>query len=281
MIEIGNMNNLIVHEKFGGGYLLRADDLDIDIILPHKEITTELTIGEKIKAFVYVDKDEKPMATLSRPSALVGEFAVMKIKEAHQFGAFADWGITKDLLIPDTEQKDRVGVGQFYIVRVCLDERTNKVYGTTKVGKYIQGTKFDIKENDKVKVIPVKNEDLGYRCLINDKFIGMIYYNEVYDKIKFGDEIEGFVKKLRSDGLVDVSLQSLGIRNVVSSQDKILAYLERVGGKSHLHDKSSPEEIRSILKMSKKTFKSSIGMLYKQRKIIIHKDGIELAGPNI
>lgn len=276
MIKIGKINTLVVHQKFGGGYKLRSPNFNVDVILSHKEFSGELNTGDSVEVFVFIDKDDIPQATITKPNAIVDEFAVMRIKETHQFGAFADWGIQKDLLIPDTEQKDRVGEGQYYIVRVCLDERTNKVYGTTKIGKYIQVTKFDIKSNDKVKIIPVIKEELGYRCLINKKYIGMIYYNEIYDQIIIGKELDGVVKKIRADGLVDASLQVLGIRNVVNSQTKILCHLKEVGGKSHLHDKSSPEEIRTTLNMSKKTFKSSIGMLYRQRKILILKDGIEL-----
>ena len=169
-----------------------------------------------------------------------------------------------------------MGQDQYYIVRVCLDERTNKIYGTTKIGKYIAASEFDIEEKDRVRVIPARKEELGYRCLINEKFIGMIYYNEIFQDIEIGCELPGFVKKIREDGLVDISLQQIGFERLDSTQETILNYLRKNGGKSSLHDKSSPDEIKATLNMSKKSFKSSIGMLYKQKKILIHKDGIEL-----
>lgn len=276
MIEIGKMNKLTVHEKTSDGFNLRAADLDIDILLSTREATKDLKTGDEVTAFVYVENDGKTVASLKKPNALLDEFCVTRVLETHQFGAFVDWGITKDLLIPDTEQKDKVGENQFYIVRVCIDEHTNKLYGTTKVGKYIQESKFDIAAQDKVSIVPARKEELGYRCLINKKFIGMIYYNEIFQKIAIGEELTGVVKKIRPDGLVDAALQVQGFQNILDSKEKVLAYLQEVGGKSHLYDKSSPDEIKSILNMSKKTFKSTIGMLYKERKIIITKDGIEL-----
>ena len=276
MIDIGQINRLEVYKKFKSNYVLRAPDFDVDVTLPAEEVENELEQGDKVEAFVYVDNKDEPVASLKKPLALVDQYFVAKVVETHQFGAFVDWGITKDLLVPDTEQKERMGLEKFYIVRVCLDERTNKIYGTTKIGKYIQDSKFDIKVKDRVRVIPAKKEELGYRCLINGKFIGMIYYNEIYQPIEMGVELKGVVKKLRADGLVDVSLQKLGIGNLESAQDVIINYLSKNGGKSKLHDKSSPDEIRRELNMSKKSFKSAIGMLYKQKKILIHKHGIEL-----
>lgn len=276
LIDIGQINHLEVHRKFKSNYLLRAPDFDVDVTLPAEEVENELEVGDKVKAFVYVDNKDEPVASMKLPFAMVDQYFVAKVVETHQFGAFVNWGITKDLLVPDTEQKERMGQDRYYIVRVCLDERTNKIYGTTKIGKYIQDSKFDIKVKDKVKVIPAKKEELGYRCLINGKFIGMIYYNEIFQNIEMGTELKGIVKKLRPDGLVDVSLQKLGIGNLENAQDVIINYLSKNGGKSKLHDKSSPDEIAQALNMSKKSFKSAIGMLYKQKRILIHKDGIEL-----
>tara|TARA_Y100000768_G_C23991333_1_gene693658 strand:- start:2787 stop:3641 length:855 start_codon:yes stop_codon:yes gene_type:complete len=277
VIDIGQMNELIVHEESDKYFILRAPDFDVDVYLAKAETSEHFERGHKLEVFVYVDNQDRPQASLSRPEAVVGEYAVMQARETHQFGAFMNWGISKDLLVPDTEQKDPVGEGKFYIVRVCLDERTNKVYGTTKVGRYIKDQKLDIKEGDQVSIIPAAPEELGYRSLINRKFIGIIYHNEIFQKIKLGEELSGVVKKLRPDGLVDAALQVQGIKNVVNSQDQILDYLSKRGGKSKLNDKSDPMEIRRELNMSKKTFKSALGMLYKKRSILIHKDGIELA----
>ncbi|MAZ47490.1 MAG: GntR family transcriptional regulator [Halobacteriovoraceae bacterium] len=276
MIDIGQMNELEVHRKLKSCYLLRATDFDIDVTLPIEEVEGDLEIGDRVEVFVYVGSKDEPVTSLKKPKAMVGDYFVASVVENHQFGSFVDWGISKDLLIPDTEQKERMGVDRFYIIKVCLDERTNKVYGTTKIGKYLEDTTFDIKVKDRVKVIPAKKEELGFRSLVNGKYIGMIYYNEVFQYIELGKELDGIVKKIRPDNLVDISLQKLGIGNLEDSQSVIINYLSLKGGKSPLNDKSSPEDIRRELKMSKKTFKSAIGMLYKKKQILIHSDGIEL-----
>lgn len=276
MLEIGKMNRLYVYNENKKNYILRAPNYDVDVELPKSEATELVNQGDILEVFVYVDNNDKEVASLTRPVALLDEFAVVKVVESHQFGAFVDWGLSKDLLVPDTEQKERMGNNRFYIVRVCLDERTNKLYGTTKIGKYIPESQFDIGEGDKIEIIPASYEELGYRSLINRKFIGMIYHNEIFQKIEIGTSVSGVVKKIRNDGLVDAALQVQGFKNIEDSQKVVLEFLRANGGKANLHDKSSPEEIREKLGMSKKTFKNAIGMLYKERRIVIHKDGIEL-----
>ncbi len=276
MLEIGKMNRLYVYNENKKNYILRAPNYDVDVELPKSEATELVNQGDILEVFVYVDNNDKEVASITRPVALLDEFAVVKVVESHQFGAFVDWGLSKDLLVPDTEQKERMGNNRFYIVRVCLDERTNKLYGTTKIGKYIPESQFDIGEGDKIEIIPASYEELGYRSLINRKFIGMIYHNEIFQKIEIGTPVSGVVKKIRNDGLVDAALQVQGFKNIEDSQKVVLEFLRANGGKTSLHDKSSPEEIREKLGMSKKTFKNAIGMLYKERRIVIHKDGIEL-----
>lgn len=276
MLEIGKMNRLYVYNENKKNYILRVPNYDVDVELPKSEATELVNQGDILEVFVYVDNNDKEVASLTRPVALLDEFAVVKVVESHQFGAFVDWGLSKDLLVPDTEQKERMGNNRYYIVRVCLDERTNKLYGTTKIGKYIPESQFDIAEGDKIEIIPASYEELGYRSLINRKFIGMIYHNEIFQKIEIGTPISGVVKKIRNDGLVDAALQVQGFKNIEDSQKVVLEFLRANGGKTSLHDKSSPEEIREKLGMSKKTFKNAIGMLYKERRIVIHKDGIEL-----
>jgi uncharacterized protein len=276
VIEIGQMNKLTVQSKTDGGLFLGDLESNEDVFMPYNLAAPALTVGQELEAFVYLDTRGITVATTSRPHAVVGEFALMTVIDAQEFGAFFDWGIKKDLLVPGNEQKIDVREDENYIVRVCLEEGTDRVYGTTKLGEYIENAKFDIEEGSKVSVVPVERSELGYRSIVNKKFIGMLYHNEIYKNIIMGQEYEGIVKKIRMDGLVDVSLQKLGIRNVVESKDVIIQMLEQNGGKSPLHDKSSPESIKRELGMSKKTFKNAIGMLYKQRKILISKDGIEL-----
>lgn len=270
------MNELIVHKEDQKGFILNDPISDDTAFLPPISDKIEINIDDRISVFVYLDNDNNMIASIERPYATVGEYALLTAVESLRIGAFFDWGISKDLFVPDNEQRERIYEGDQIIIRACLDERTEKVYGTTKIGKYIKASQFDIKEGDKVSIIPARKEELGYRSIINKKYIGMIYYNEIFKSIKIGEKLQGVVKKIREDGLVDTSLQTQGFQNLVDSKDKILAYLKEGGGESHLHDKSSPQEIKEILGMSKQTFKNTIGMLYRDRKIIITKAGIKL-----
>ena len=279
MIEIGQINELTVGGKDSTGYFLKDALTDDEAFMPHDNCNEDLTNHQRVDVFVYLDNDNNLIASLKRPIAIVGEFGVMSAVSSIQIGAFFDWGISKNLFVPETEQRQAIYPGDLEIIRVCIDERTEKVYGTTKIGKYIKSSyfnKYDLKEGDKVTITPVREEKLGYRCLINKNFIGMIYYNQIFQKITLGEPLNGVVTKLRDDGLVDTALQAQGFQNLVDSKDKILAYLKESGGHSHLHDKSSPQEIREILGMSKQTFKIPSVCFTAREKIIITKTGIRL-----
>lgn len=275
MIEIGKMNNLVVSAEVATGFYL-SDDENEDVAFIPRAMGENIRVDQAVDVFLYVDNNDSVLGTLQFPKAVLGEYALLDVVDTVSFGAFFDWGISKDLLVPDTEQKLAIRNGEKHIVRVCFDERTRLLYGTTKLGKYIQGSEFDILESDKVEIVPAIREELGYRCIINKKYIGMIYHNEIFTEIVIGRALNGVVKKIRPDGLVDAALQVQGIRNLMDSQEVILNYLESVGGKSPLNDKSSPHDIAEALSMSKQTFKNTIGILYKARKIIISRDGIEL-----
>lgn len=276
MIKIGEINHLEVTSENSSGFLLDHPEGDESVFLPGTLAPKGTSIGDKLDVFVTVDKTESLLAMIEIPNTLLGEFGFLKVVSAEPFGAFLDWGISKDLFVPDTEQRERLRFGERHLIRVCKDDTTDKIYGTTKINKFIKASVFDIKEGDKVQIVPVIREELGYRSIINKKYIGMIYHNEIFQNIVIGSSLEGRVKKIRPDGLIDASLQVQGFRNIINAKDKIMAYLKEIGGNSPLHDKSSPEEIRNTLNMSKQTFKNSIGMLYKDRKIVIKKDGIEL-----
>jgi predicted RNA-binding protein (virulence factor B family) len=278
LLKIGQVNKFTVLKACSEGHYLKTQESDIEVLMPDFLGPKDLTIGQEIEAFTYYEDDELLIATTEIPNALVDEFALMNVVEVKDFGAFFDWGCKKDLLVPETEQRLPIRRHESHIIRICVDERTNKIYGTTKINKYIQETIFEIEENEKVSLVPATDEELGFRCIINKKYIGMIYHNQIFQPVIIGEPLEGIVKKIRVDGLVDVDLQVQGFKNLVNAQDKIMAYLEQIEGKSPLHDKSSPDEIRDTLNMSKQTFKNTIGILYRAKKIIINKDGIELVG---
>lgn len=280
MIKIGEINSLYVNRETDSGYYLREPNRFDEVFLPPSMAKENLKINDMVDVFVYVDNKDQLIATTSTPHAVVGEYALMEAIDVQEFGAFFDWGIEKDLLVPGNEQKHDVKEGLDYLVRVALEEGTDRVFGTTKLGRFIEASEFDIVEGDKVKMMIAEETELGYRVVINKKFIGMIYFSEIFNPVKIGHEVDGHVKKIREDGLVDAALQIQGIKNLDQSKPKILKYLYANKGKCHLHDKSDPDEIRDLLGMSKKTFKNAIGMLYKDKRILIKKDGIELVRKN-
>ncbi len=276
MIEVGKINKLIVKRDSFKGFYLSELDGEQEVFVPLKSMPKETSIDQEIDLFVYLDTDGEMIGSVQIPNAVVGEYALMSVVDTQEFGAFFDWGIKKDLLVPGNEQKDKVRRYEKCLVRVCLEEGTNRVYGTTKLGKYIESSEFDIYDGDKIKIVPVQKNDLGYRVIINKKFIGMIYSNEIFVNIIIGETYDGVVKKIREDGLVDTALQVQGIKNLVEAKDKILNILTESNGIINLNDKSSSEEIKAQLGMSKTTFKKAIGMLYKGRFITINNDGIKL-----
>ena len=276
MIEVGKINRLIVNRETNSGFYLKDLNSDEEVFIPPAMAPLLIKINEEVKVFVYTDTKGKLIATVQTPHAEVGEFALLRAVNVQEFGAFFEWGIEKDLLVPGNEQKFKVKKHEDHLVRICLEEGTNRLYGTTKLGKYINESIFDFEEGENVKLTPVRKTDLGYRVIINKKFIGMIYQNEIFTKIQIGETYNGFVKKIREDNLLDAALQEQGIKNLVDAKDKILNMLHENNGRSILNDKSSPDKIKEDLSISKQTFKNAIGMLYKERKITISKDGIEL-----
>jgi len=269
--ETGHTISLQVHEG----------EAPQEIFMPHlrndPKASLNLKIGDVIEAFVYRDENGTVTASMLLPDAEVEEFALLKVVDAEPFGAFLDWGLEKDLFVPAKKQKKPMNVGELHLVRVCYDSESGKIYGTTKYESILSTLDFYFQEGEQVEIIPAEVHQLGYRCIVNRKFIGMIYHNEIFVDIELDREYEGHVKKIREDGLIDVALQVQGIKALDAAQKKILEVLKNNGGKLDLHDKkSTPEQIKQVLGMSKKTFKNSVGMLYKARKIVITDDSIEL-----
>lgn len=286
-MEIGKIDEFTVVSATDLGHFIRLKDPEgideesqEDIFMPHlrnnKSRSHELKIDQTIDAFIYQNDEGKITASLLLPYAEVEEFAVLKVVAAQDFGAFLDWGLEKDLLVPAKKQKTPMKVGEFHLVRICFDADSGKIYGTTKYISFLETLEVYFKEGEKIEIVPAEEHDLGYRCIINRKFIGMIYHNEIFVDIELDKEYEGYVKKIREDGQVDAVLQEQGVKGLNDSRMKILKMLEENGGSSPLHDKSSPDEISKALGMSKKTFKNSIGILYRAKQIVITKSGIEL-----
>lgn len=252
-----------------------VDDLDWKAFLPKIFVRDEKEEGDEVEVFVYQD-DGKLKATTEKPLAEVDEFAVMSCVQSLPSGAFMDWGIIKDLFIPYTQQKLKIVEGKRYLVYIYVDETTGLITGTTKFKRNPQYDNLPFKEGDQVDLIIMGESEIGWNVVINKKYIGLIYASDVFKKLYPLSEEKGYIKTIREDGKIDVTLQPTGYENIDEFQKIILEKLDENYGLLHLSDKSTPEEIKEELQMSKKNFKKAIGGLYKDKKIEIQDDKIRL-----
>ncbi len=274
MIRIGEFNELQVERQVEFGFYLT--DGKNEVLLPTKYVPKDIKLGDRIEVFVYTDSEDRPIATTLKPKAAVGEFALFDVVDVTSIGAFLDWGLEKDLFVPFKAQKTKHKKGDRVVAKVVLDERTNRVMGITKISAVLDEYITDLKEGDEVDVIIYDETDLGYNLIVNNKYPGLLYKNDVFDKVKIGDRLKAYVKKFRDDEKMDITLRKPGYSEIIDTIPKILEMLENNGGFLPYNSKSSPEDINRVFKMSKKVFKQAIGGLYKQRKIMIEEDGIRL-----
>lgn len=274
-MKIGEYNSLKVLRDTPHGVFL-ADDDGEEVLLPGKYLSGDEKEGDVKELFVYNDSEDRPVATTETPKILLNKIAALKVIDVNSFGVFLDWGLEKDLLVPFKEQNKKMQLGQTYVVRMYLDEDTDRLVATGKVKKYFSNDELTIEPGDKVDLMVFNQSDLGFEVIINGKHLGLIFRNEVFSPIKNGDKLTGFIKQIREDGKIDVSLQPDILTHIENSYEVILAALKVHGGTLNLSDKSSPEEISATLQMSKKTFKKAIGSLYKQRKITMDSGKISL-----
>ncbi len=275
MLQIGKTNKLkILRHTSVGAYL--GDDANAEILLPKKYVKGFMNVGDEVDVFVYKDSEDRIISTTEEPYAEVGQFAFLEAVSVNQIGAFLDWGLEKDLLVPFKEQRHKMFEGFEYVVFIYVDESSERIVASSKLNRFFETENIDLTQGQEVDLLVYDESDLGFSCVINNAYKGLIYRNDVYQDIKTGDFLKGFVKLIRPDKLVDISLQAVGFKHVLSSTDIILNYLNEHGGYCELHDKSSPEEIEKRFNMSKATFKKSIGILYRQRKVVLKDDGVHL-----
>ena len=268
-MKIGEYNLLRINRTVDFGAYLIDDDTH-EVLLPKRYLTPDMNVGNEIKVFVYNDSENRPVATTEVPHAVVGDFALMRVKAVNKVGAFLDWGLTaKDLLVPFSEQRVDMQAGRSYIVRVYLDEASQRIVASAKLAKFLNFSEPNYYHREKVDVLVVQRSDLGYRVIVNNAHWGQIYQNETYQDVNIGDRFTAFVKQVRDDGKVDVTLAKIEKVRVDDLADRILQYLESNGGEMTLTDKSSPEDINNAFKCSKKDFKKALGLLYKQQKITL------------
>lgn len=282
MIEIGRINTLTALRQTSVGFFLgdlsdrRTQDFSNDILLPNKYVPETLEVDDDIDVFVYTDSEDRPIATTLTPAIQRNEFGTLQVVSITSAGAFLDWGLEKDLLVPHREQARPMQIGEWYVVFMYLDRRTNRLVASSKVSRFLDPDVSALHEGDEVQLLAYETTDLGMNVIINNRYKGLIYANEIFRTVRPGDPLIGYIKTIRDDGLVDVSLQKAGFDNVEPNAQRILTLLKVENGFLPLTDNSAPEEIYKALEMSKKTFKKAIGTLYRERKIVLEETGIRL-----
>ena len=257
-----------------GVYLLTPDNEEL--LLPNKYVPADLKIGDKIEVFIYTDSEDRPIATTLEPKVKLNECAFLKAVDVNQYGAFFDWGMEKDLLVPFSEQYIRVNGGKTYLIYLYKDEVTNRMVGTTKMGRFIRKNKLEIKTGDQVDIMVSGETEIGYKVIVNNKHYGMVFKNEAFKNIKIGDKLKGYLQRVRKDDKLDITLNSSNLSDVEVLANKIYERLLREDGKLNFSDKSAPEIIYKEFQVSKKAFRRSVGLLYKERKILITPEEITL-----
>lgn len=276
MINIGKINKLtILRETMSGLFL--GDNSSEDVLLPKKHMPNEYNIGDKIDVFIYLDKENRKIASTQKPKILLNDFATLKVTNITKFGAFLDWGMDKELFVPLSEQREPLFRGEKSFFTLRFDNRTERLYASNIIERYLNNDNLDVSEKDQVDLKVYHETEIGYSVIINNKYRGMIYKNEVFKDIYIGDNLTGYIKKIREDNKIDISLQPIGYRNSTDpNADLILKLVKEADGFLPITDKSAPEEIYDLFGISKKAFKKAVGALYKQRKIEISKEGIKL-----
>ncbi len=275
MADIGKYNTLPVIAVTEKGAYLNAGELG-EVLLPNRFLPENCKAEDKLTVFIYVDSAERLIATTEKPLGQVDEFVSLKVKELNKMGAFLDWGLPKDLLVPFNQQHTAMEDGKYYLVRIFLDTTTNRIAASSKLDKYLDIWPAHYQKWDKVKLMIGGKTDLGFKAIINDQHWGLLYDNEIFQPLRVGKVVDGFIKQVREDGRIDLSLSRPGEGKVNDFAEKLLAHIAEHDGFSPLHDKSSPELIQRTLGVSKKTFKATVGNLLKKGKISIEKNGLRL-----
>lgn len=275
MIKLGEYNTLTILRHTEPGLFL-GDGEDNEILLPNRYVPEAFEIGEKIVVFAYLDNEERPVATTDKPYILKGDFALLRCNQVNKYGAFLDWGLVKELFCPFKEQAFKMKAGGWYLVHCYLDEETQRLVASSKTNRFLDNKTLTVSQFDKVDLIVSHPSEIGMNVIVNKRHLGLVYKDNIFKDIHVGDRLKGIIKKVRKDNKLDISLSQIGYRNIEPNAEAILNILNDNSGFLALHDKSSPEDIKAQLQMSKKSFKKAIGTLYKERKIDIRQDGIYL-----
>ena len=269
MMQIGKYNDLTVNRFVDFGAYL-ADEQGNEVLLPKRYLTGQERQGDVLHVFVYNDSENRPVATTETPHAQVGDFALLRVNQVNQVGAFLDWGLAnKELLVPFREQRVRMQAGRSYIVYVYVDHHTQRIVASAKINKFLDNTMPRFRHRQKVDVLVVQRTELGYKVIVDNLFWGMLYSNEIYGDVNIGDRRTAYIKHVRPDGKIDLTLEMIEKMRVEHLSDTILAYLQSHGGTMDFTDKSEPKAIQDAFECSKKDFKKALGLLYKQKKVVL------------
>lgn len=275
MAEIGKLNTLEVLKELDFGIYLDGGNLG-EILMPKRYVPEGTMLGDFLEAFIYLDSEDRLLATTEKPLAMVDEFALLEVVSVTSVGAFLNWGLPKDLFVPFREQRKPMVAGEKYLVYVYLDDDSKRIAASSKIEQFLDNIPLDYDDNEEVDLIIVNETDMGYNAIIDNSHLGVLYKNEVFQTLNSGDRLTGYIKKIRPDGKIDLRLDKIGYEKIGGFADEILLKLQQNKGFLPLTDKSSPEEIYQVFRISKKNFKAAIGALYKQRLIVLENKGISL-----
>ena len=275
-IALGRFNILKVVKKVDFGMYLDGGE-EGRILLPARYVPQGCEVGDELNVFLYLDNEERLVATTQQPLAQVGDFACLRVAWVNQYGAFLDWGLMKDLFVPFREQRERMEVGRSYVVHVHLDEESYRIVASAKVERYLSvDERPPFHSGDEVDVLVWKRTDLGYKVIVDNRYAGLLFENQVFRPLRVGDKMQAYVRQVRPDGKIDLALQREGRGKVADFSEELLEYIRRNQGRIQLTDKSPAEDIYATFGVSKKTFKQAVGDLYKRRLIRLEADGIRL-----
>lgn len=275
MADIGKYNNLRVIKEVDFGVYLDGGP-EGEILMPIRYVPKDCQVGDYVDVFLYLDSEDRLVATTEKPYAQVGEFSMLRVKSVNKIGTFLDWGIMKDLLVPFREQKVTMTEERSYLVYIYVDEETRRIVASAKLNKFLDKSVPDYVVGQEVDLVIESETDLGYKAIINNKHWGILYENEVFEQLAKGLKLKGYIKKIRTDNKIDLSLQPIGYEKVDPIAQMILDQLKKDGGFIAVSDKSDAEKVYQVFGVSKKAFKQAIGSLYKKRLITIGTDGIRL-----
>lgn len=275
MLRIGDYNTLKVVKHVDFGVYLDGGEYG-EILMPKKYVPEDIKNDDEIEVFIYPDSEDRLVATTEKPYAKVNEFAYLKVKEVNRFGAFLEWGILKNLLVPFREQKIDMLQGRSYVVYIYQDEKSNRLAATAKITKHLSTEIPVYQTNDEVSILLFGETEIGYKAVVDNQYTGLLYSNEIYREVRIGDKLTAYVRKVREDGKIDLMLQKSGFEQIDSVSEHILHILKEEDGFIAVTDNSAPEDIKDLFGISKKSFKKAVGTLYKKRLISIEEKGIKL-----